>query len=504
MEHRADLELGSRIYVLGADYTVVGFEGAVVHLETDDGRPSRWLTSKVVLADDFQLLGFNYDLGAARLAFRGLEDLPSEAVRVAMERSDHLNEAWTGFKSGDPDRAEKGEPRPEYDPAKRPSLEDRIGAKAAEMGLSPRQLKRLRAAQREQGERGLVDRRYTRPRKAPEVDERLLSAIEAVREEQESAGTITKKNFRGHVIALLRETHPDSIIRDGESRGVEGREPDAKIIEVPRETKFNEILDQTERARGTFAPAKRKRSKAARPKALFGSFAAAARPGSVLVFDSSPLDVFALDPLTGKATSLDLMLCLDQCSGRIASFRLTTLGPKAIDAVFCLIDAIAGRPFRSGWPEFDPRYLGLPETLVFGEQTLVGAEKPARSTRRSYAADSVVGDHALIYRSRAFENACKQLRISIQLAGIGKPANKPHVESVFNVVRQNFAQQFVGNGYKGANVLERGVRPEDEAIYFPWEIEERFEAWAEDWFHPRVPEGKTLRGYCGRQGPGWG
>jgi hypothetical protein len=126
-------------------------------------------------------------------------------------------------------------------------------------------------------------------------------------------------------------------------------------------------------------------------------FAPALRPGNVLIIDSSPLDVFAMDPLTGRAISLDLLLCIDACTSSIASFRLTSLGPKAIDATGILSDAIRGRIYRSDWPDYEARYLGLPDTIVFDERSVVGSETPARSNQRSYPADLVVVDHALIY-----------------------------------------------------------------------------------------------------------
>ena len=61
-----------------------------------------------------------------------LSTLPEEARNVALRRIEHVNEAMTGYRSGDPNDPRPGEPRPEYDPAT-VLQKDRLAAKEAEL-----------------------------------------------------------------------------------------------------------------------------------------------------------------------------------------------------------------------------------------------------------------------------------------------------------------------------------------------------------------------------------
>ena len=61
--------------------------------------------------------------------------LSDAQLREAAELLGHLNEAWFGYRSGDPDRRSPGEPRPGFDPAQT-TLGKRLEAKAAELGCS--------------------------------------------------------------------------------------------------------------------------------------------------------------------------------------------------------------------------------------------------------------------------------------------------------------------------------------------------------------------------------
>jgi putative transposase len=500
-EFRYSLELGTRIHFEGDDWLIVGMEGAGVQLRSEK-RKATFLMREVTGSDDFRIVDANVDLEVTHSIFGGLDDLPPEVARVARERAEHVREAVTGFKSGNPNRRRKREPRASYDGKKVKLLEERLIAKAEELGIHVRTLKEWKSQLEKHGERGLVDRRYTRPAKPRHVDSRVLEAIEGVREEHVNEGTITRKNFRRHVMVWLKKRHPDAKVVDGEPRRrasdkkqENGSAPSVEsVIYVPRETKFNEILADTDAGRRTFGHAKQKRSIAARGKRPHGNFEPALRPGSGLVFDSSPLDVLALDPITGAALSLDLLLCLDLCTSSIAAFRLTTLGPSAIDATLTLIDAIVGRPLRRDWPQLQPRYFGLPEIAVFDERSITSREKPARSSqlRRTFPPDMVVTDHALIYQSATFENALDRFGITLQLGRIKRPGDRPHIEAIFNAIRQNFAQQFVGCGYKGGDVLDRPADAEAQAIFYPEEIEERFEWWIENYWQTHVPEGRQL------------
>src|SRR5204863_2892837 len=81
--------------------------------------------------------------------------------RRVLDMQAHLLEVTTGHRSGAADTALPGEPRPEYDGNR--SLDQRITAKAAELGISARWLWARLDAWRTVGLWGLVDKRKTKP-----------------------------------------------------------------------------------------------------------------------------------------------------------------------------------------------------------------------------------------------------------------------------------------------------------------------------------------------------
>jgi hypothetical protein len=77
------------------------------------------------------------------------------------ERSDHIREVLTGYKSGTREAPREGEPRLEFHPSR--SLSERIAAKAAELGRGKRTIARWVAQYKDAGEVGLVDCRSAQP-----------------------------------------------------------------------------------------------------------------------------------------------------------------------------------------------------------------------------------------------------------------------------------------------------------------------------------------------------
>jgi transposase InsO family protein len=100
------------------------------------------------------------DSATTRLAGLGRAELAQLRERVA-----HVREACTGYRSGSPELALPGEPRPQYAPGT--GMLHRYQAKAAELGIGVRTLRRWAASLDRDGPAGLVDARRLR-RRAPE------------------------------------------------------------------------------------------------------------------------------------------------------------------------------------------------------------------------------------------------------------------------------------------------------------------------------------------------
>ena len=99
-------------------------------------------------------------------------------LKEVSERAAHLREVLTGFRSGSSEAAGPGEPRAQFDPS-RPLL-DRYAAKAAELGVAPRTIRRWATAYRQHGEAGLASARFPH---ASQVDPRWSEAALAIMRE---------------------------------------------------------------------------------------------------------------------------------------------------------------------------------------------------------------------------------------------------------------------------------------------------------------------------------
>lgn len=104
--------------------------------------------------------------------------LSAQGLKEVSERAAHLREVLTGFRSGSSEAAGPGEPRPQFDPS-RPLL-DRYVAKAAELGVAPRTIRRWATAYRLHGEAGLASARFPH---ASQVDPRWCEAALAIMRE---------------------------------------------------------------------------------------------------------------------------------------------------------------------------------------------------------------------------------------------------------------------------------------------------------------------------------
>jgi hypothetical protein len=205
--------------------------------------------------------------------------LSAAQLRQAAELLGHLNEAWFGYRSGDPLRPLAGEPRAGFDPALT-TLGARLEVKAAELGCSVWKLYKKRQELERRGLGALVDRRAAQSASGPGVDERLRAAIVAEAQELTDASDVRKMQFRARVASrLARES--------------------GEVLELPasRQT-FNRILDEVLGPTGLFRlPAKSRRSAQSAPSEDLGSLVAE-RPGEYVAIDTTTLDVFAIDPFT--------------------------------------------------------------------------------------------------------------------------------------------------------------------------------------------------------------
>jgi hypothetical protein len=177
-----------------------------------------------------------------------LGSLSARGLKEVRERAAHLREVLTGFRSGSSEAAGPGEPRAQFDPSK--PLLDRYAAKAAELGVAPRTIRRWAAAYRQRGEAGLASARFPH---ASQVDPRWSEAALCIMREHTEESKPSEK-------AVIYQTSKRLEICFG--HGV--------VPEPARATAYRELKRLEARHRTFTGTTARNRDIATRPKRPYG------------------------------------------------------------------------------------------------------------------------------------------------------------------------------------------------------------------------------------------
>lgn len=170
------------------------------------------------------------------------------------------------------------------------------------------------------------------------------------------------------------------------------------MVQQPGRTKAYEVLTELSRGRNTFAgSAKGRRSIAGRPPGTYGRLVAT-RPGEYLLLDTTPLDVFAMEPVTLRWVRTELTVALDLFSRCVAGIRLTPCSTKAVDASGVTYDALRPKLCDPSWgPEARWPYVGVPTALVVDADQL--SDDRTLAGMPVLAPETLVVDHGKIYLS---------------------------------------------------------------------------------------------------------
>ena len=385
----------------------------------------------------------------------------SDAARaVSAERADHVREVLTGYRSGAAEIAREGEPKLAYHPERR--IEERIAAKALELGKGRRTVARWVATYKDAGEIGLIDHRKAQPGNLlVNFDDRWVTAAREVIDEQTPESKVAKSIIIARVNARADRTHGPGIVA------------------APSRSAAYKILDELSRGRATFSGStKRKRSNANRPPAPYGRLHATA-PGQYVLLDTTPLNVFAVAPVTGKWVAADLTVAIDLYSRCILGMRLTPGSTKSIDVSGVLMEAC--QPFdtpaewgtSARWP-----FHGVAGSVLVDPTRI----RVPRFVRAGILPDTIIVDHGAPYLSEHVTSACARLGISIQPARVYQPTDKSPVERFFRTL-DTFLQELPG--YKGADVGGRGDDVEADAVYTVPQLEQIIREWVATVYHLR-------------------
>ncbi len=249
------------------------------------------------------------------------------------------------------------------------------------------------------------------------------------------------------------------------------------------------VLNELTRGTNAFVGAtKQKRSIAARPSGVYGRLRAT-RPGEYLFLDTTPLDVFAMEPLTLRWVGVELTIAMDLFSRTICGLRLSAISTKAVDAAVVLFETLCPASKRTTGSGLLP-YGGLPDVVVVDAETAVfgkAAKKGENSGLPGVAAETLVVDHGKIYLSEHVLAVCERLGISIQPARPLTPTDKAAAERFFRTLREGLLVALPG--YKGPDVYSRGADPEGCSYFFIDELEQLIREWIAGIYHRRPHEG---------------
>jgi len=466
------LEVGTRVRWDGADWRVVAFMGVEVQLENRYRERAVVEVRALVESPGFRVVG---DDGQAvdrgELMQERLAGLPeAERKRVELLEADLL-EVLTGYRRGHEALALPGEPRETFDPSIT-TLTQRVEHKAKELELAAFSVWRYIEQYREEGLFGLVDGRKTGLKgDFPKVDARAKRAAQVVLDGLTDESRLSKTHVTRLVQRKVQELFP------------------GEAVKIPSRKTLNALLDRLDGGRGTFGHAKGKRERANQPKATYRPLEVV-RPGEAVVIDATPLDAFAIDPLSLEWVQLRLTIALDLYSGSIVAWRFTPGAEKAVDAALLLYDMLRPKAMRAGWPEHVRwPYVGVPEHVIV--ELLSDEERELGVSNIPLVnPESVWIDHGRVFLSVAFLDGCRRIGTSVQLARPYTPTDKANVERLFRTIREQFVQNLPA--YKGANVLDRGKDVELKAVLLIEQIEEMFAEWVATYWQRRPHRGLEL------------
>lgn len=392
--------------------------------------------------------------------------VPESVRRQARDRAAHVREVLTGYRSGCALTAVPGEPRRRY--STELSKQDRLAAKAKELGIGLRTLERWVSLYEADGEVGLLSAKALQPVLGSNTFELFEHAALDVMREHTDMSRPTRGYVVAHARARLDATYGAGVVRS------------------PSQATAYRILDKLDRLYPIFSNStKRNRDIAARPVLPYGMMHPA-RPGEYLLMDTTHLDVFAMDPHTLRWVGVDLTIGMDWYSRCVTGLRLTPVSTKAIDAASVLYQCFRPMPAGRDWPAeavWPPH--GVPRSVLVERQ--VADPKNVFAATPAIVPETVVVDHGKIYVGEHLTSACRQMGISIQPARLRVGYDKGPVERFFRTIREGFLQELPG--YKGPDVYSRGVAPEQDAFFFIDELEALLREWVATVYHRRPHDG---------------
>lgn len=399
-----------------------------------------------------------------------VSSLPAEQQAVALKRIEHVNEAMTGYRSGDPNHALPGEPRPEYDPST-VLQKDRLAAKAAELdnefareygvSMSARTMRRLwvsiqsgTAFARAAGgfaPRGSKGRRQVHPD--------LAAATEVLIADQRHQSSKTITGLFVELRARMLDSHGKQWVEEN----------------FPSERTWRRYLADRWTPSEINGKARTRGSSTEAPRGGFHR-TNPIRPGQLVLMDTNNLDVLLEGTAIEGAVRGSVVLAIDAFSRSICALRVVEQTEKNLDVGFTLLDVARPKQMLPGWPhEARWPFVGIPESILASGHG-ADAQPNGVSGMPIVNPEAVVTDNGTTYRAHKTREICRQHRIDLLPARAYTPADKAIVERAFGAMRTMLLERL--GGYRGSDTSERGKHVDAEVEWTPQRLEDLLSLWA--------------------------
>lgn len=398
--------------------------------------------------------------------------LRDEERQLVLRRLGHVNEALTGYRSGDPDQALPGEPKPQYDPTSN-WLKDRYNAKEAELDnefarhlgeyMSVSTMRRLADRLRDGiAFEGAVDGRKNR--RSPgryRMPDAVADITHDVVETQRGRSTVRKSTLWLLVQKQVAERYGHQWAKEN----------------LPSESTWRRFVTERWTNSDLAGKARTRASATTAPKGGF-STTVPTRPGELVFMDTNNLDVLLKGTGIEGSVRGSLIIGIDAYSRSICAVRVVEQAEKDIDISFAIADLGRPKQMLPGWPE-EARwaFVGLPEQLIHVAGAAAGAAAGATgvSGMPFVEPEALSLDHGNQYKSNKTRDTAKRLGIDLLPARVRTGSDKAGVERVFGSVRSMLLEKL--DGYRGTDSSERGSDVDTQVEWTAQRLEDLISKW---------------------------
>ena len=464
MSRTFDIRVGAKVSYDGTLCTIVELARDSVVL-VDASNRARRVRLIEILRDAGEAFGASTDDAVASPHALLWAEATDEQRDEAQRKAAHVREVRTGFTSGLSSMPLPGEPRREYN-VTLTSIHERRRAKAAELGIEVRTVKRWERRFDDGEDLALLDlRKASWVPALSGLDPRWIETCQTIIAENVRGSKRTVSATLAIVEARIAREHPGENVR------------------IPSETTARTAVAELTRGKGTFGASMRaQRSITTRPPVPYGRLVAS-RPGEYVVLDTTPLNVFGIAPVTGKWMRAELTVALDLYDRAVLGMRLAPVSTKSVDVAGVLMEAMSPRELPTEWGENAAwPFHGVPDNIVVDVENV----RALRFRRPGVLPETIIIDHGKPFMSHHVASVCQRLGISIQPAHVYTGTDKAWVERWFRTI-DSMLQELPG--YKGRDIATRGEDPESEAVYTIPQLEQIIREWVATVYHLRPHAG---------------